>query len=218
MTSALPMLTTSLGWAPTSVTIPCWRSISNRCTLSGAGALLQRWGHFLTSINDGGTLFAIVVASDPYVSGRKLFRELTDCPTVLDSASALLNHVRESGITSPLTGYIIHSHRYASTKPTTRFLDIQCNIVRQMHIIRSLSLVVAFVHPDNDGRAVTTAFIKRLSADGWIFNDTSIDYGSYGDTIPGNSRLIVGVHSNTEERCKAFELKTPPPTPPRPLA
>ncbi len=114
---------------------------------------------------------------------------------------------------------MIHSHRYSSTEPTTRFWDIQSNIVRQLHIIRSLSLVVAFVHPDHDGRSVTNAFVKRLSADGRIFLDTSVDYYSVcDDTIPGVLRLIVGVHSNTEEPCRAFELITPPPTPPRPLA
>ena len=158
------------------------------------------------------------MACDPYVNGRTLFHKLTDCPTVIDGASALLDHIRASGITSPLSGYMIHSHRYSSTEPTTRFWELQCNIVRQLHIIRSLSLVVAFVHPDHNGRSVTNAFVKRLSADGWIFHDTSVDYSVYGDTIPGTSRLIVGVHSNTEERCSAFELKTLPPTPPRPLA
>ena len=169
-------------------------------------------GQFLTSINDGGLPFKIVLACDPYVNGRALFRELTDCPTVIDGASALLDHIRASGITSPLSGYM------SSTEPTTRFWDIQSNIVRQLHIIRSLSLVVAFVHPDHDGRSMSNAFVKRLSADGWIFHDTSVEYSVYGDTIPGTSRLIVGVHSNTEERCQAFELKTPPPTPPRPQA
>jgi hypothetical protein len=106
-----------------SLAIPTPPSHDSKCLynsdITRAAGMLARFtwavygfnsGHFLTPINDGGIPFAIVVASDPYVSGRKLFRELTDCPTVLDSASALLDHVRASGITSPLTGYVIHSH------------------------------------------------------------------------------------------------------------
>jgi len=57
-------------------------------------------GHFLTSINDGGLPFKIFLACDLYVNSRALFRKLTDCPTVIDGASALLDHIRASGITS----------------------------------------------------------------------------------------------------------------------
>jgi hypothetical protein len=167
-------------------------------------------GHFLTLIQEQALPVKIILACDPYVNGRALFREMMDYSTILDSASAFLDHVRGSGITSRLFGYIIHSHRYSSTKPTSQFWDIQCSIVRQLHITHLLAIVVAFVHPNHNGCSLSTAFMKRLSANRLMIMDTSIAYPDYCDLVTGSCRLIVAVNSNTEQACQAFVLKTPP--------
>jgi hypothetical protein len=79
-------------------------------------------GHFLTLIQEQALPFKIVLACNSYVNGRALFCKMMDCPTILNSASALYDHVRGSGITSRLFGSIIHLHKYSSTEPTSQFL------------------------------------------------------------------------------------------------
>jgi hypothetical protein len=95
-------------------------------------------GHFHLMIIELRMPFDIVLACDPYANGCALFTEICLCPTILLSAPTLPDHVHASGNTAPLTGYLIHSHRYTSTKPTHRFWDIQVHIVLQLHAIRSL--------------------------------------------------------------------------------
>jgi hypothetical protein len=119
-------------------------------------------GHFLTTISEKGMPFRIVLVCDPYSNGRALFRSMTPCNWIFDGASALLDHVRSSGINSKLTGYLIHSHRYSGSDTTSRFWDLQSQIVAQLRIIRALSIVVAFVHPDHDNRAVSNSFAKKM--------------------------------------------------------
>ena len=62
-------------------------------------------------------------------------------------------------------------------------------IVKQLHITRSLSIVVAFIHPAHDSRAVSVAFVKTLQSDGWLITDTSVSFQDYGDSISGSSLL-----------------------------
>jgi hypothetical protein len=50
-----------------------------------------------------------------------------------------------------------------------------------------------------------------------MITDTSIAYPNYGDLVTGSCRLIVSVHSNTEQVCQSFVLKTPPSIPLQPL-
>jgi hypothetical protein len=175
-------------------------------------------GHFLTTISEKGMPFRIVLACDPYSNGRALFRTMTPCTHIFDGASALLDHIRSSGINSKLTGYLIHSHRYSGSETTSQFWDLQSQIVAQLRIIRALSIVVAFVHPDHDNRAVSNSFAKKLTADGWLVNDTQISFPDHGDSVVGQCRLIVAVHSNSEPTCSLLELRPPPQVPSRPLA
>ncbi len=165
--------------------------------------------HFLSTKRKRSLPFKVVLACDPFVHGGALFRELSECKLILNSAPAMLDHVKGSGITSKLAVYIVHSHWYTSTEPKSRFLDIQSNIVRQLSIIWSLSIIIAFVHPDHNCHMVSLIFVKCLHADGWIIRDTNISYPTFDDSIPGGCRLIVSVHSNTEPTCQAFKLKIP---------
>jgi hypothetical protein len=89
-------------------------------------------GYFVSAISDRGMPFHIIVAYDPYSNRRSLFQSITTCTHVLDGALALLDCITSSGITSKLIGYLIHSHRYNTSKPTKRFGDIQSQIVAQL--------------------------------------------------------------------------------------
>ncbi len=154
--------------------------------------------------------FNVVLACDPFANGCTLFQEFTHCPTILSGAPALLDHARGSGVTSQLMGYIIHSHCYTSHKPTSCFWELQASIVTQLCLIHLLAIVVAFVHPDHNGRAVSLGFVSRLRRDGWLFSNSAIHYPNYGDSVTGSCCLLVGVHSNTKATCAPIEFKMPP--------
>jgi hypothetical protein len=112
-------------------------------------------------ITELGMLFKIVPACNPYANGRALFTEISSWSTILSSAPALLNHICASGNTAPLADYLIHSHRYTSMEPTHHFWEIQAHIIiLQLHTICSLSMVVAFVHPNHDCRAISVNFTQ----------------------------------------------------------
>jgi hypothetical protein len=162
---------------------------------------------------DRGIQINVVLSGNPFANGRALFKQFTKCPTILSSTPALLDHVLGSGITSKLTRCMIHSHCHTTSKPTTCFWDIQASIVTQLRLIRSLSIVLAFVHPDHDSRTVSNGFLLRLRKDGWVCSDMVVSYPNFGDSVSGSCHLIAAVHSNTKSSCKPIEFKTPPPMP-----
>jgi hypothetical protein len=140
-------------------------------------------GHFSSTITELGMPFKIVLACNPYANGHALFTEISSCPTILSSMPALLDHICASGNTAPLAGYLIHFHRYTSTEPTHRFWEIQAHIILQLHTIHSLLMVVAFVHPNHDCRAVSINFTQRLCSSGWVITDMQISFQSFGDLV-----------------------------------
>jgi hypothetical protein len=174
-------------------------------------------GHFVSSIRSWNLPFNVTLARDPYSQGRALFKEFTGCNSILSGAAELLNHVRSSGHTSVLHGYPIHSHRFASSDATRKFWEIQSSIMVQLRLIRSLSIVIAIVHPDHDGNAVKI-FLRNLKKDSWIITVTDIFYPDYGDSVSGHCKILIGVHQNTESVVEPLNLKTPPKINPDPLA
>ena len=167
-------------------------------------------GHFVSTIRSRNLPFNIVLASDPYAASRALFKEFApDCDTILNGAAELLDHIRGSGRSSVIHGYLIHSHRYPTSAPTKKFWEIQAAIVIQLRRLRSLSIFVAVIHPDHDGRAVEL-LRSKLKADGWILSLTNSSFTEFGDSVAGDCRLLIGVHSATDSDVKPLELKTPP--------
>jgi hypothetical protein len=69
---------------------------------------------------------------------------------------------------------------------------------------------VAFVHPDHEGCAVSLGFVTKFRNDGLFISNRQNVSTAYGDSVAGSCCPIVGVHSNTEQDCTAFELKSPP--------
>ena len=153
-------------------------------------------GHFVSTILKRNLPFDIILACNPHAHGRALFDEFTTCPCILPSASALLDHIRGSGDQSLIDGYLIHSHRYQTSEPTTAFWAIQTSIVIQLQAIRRLRVFIAFVHPDHDSRSVSK-FVTQLDRSGWIISSTKCSFPDYGDSVIGTATIIVGVHTNT---------------------
>jgi hypothetical protein len=90
--------------------------------------------------------------------------------------------------------------------------------VKELRLVCSLSLVVAFIHPDHDSHAVSHQFITRLKSDGWLVSDRHVLFTEFGDSVADSCRLIVAVHSHTEEKCSSLQIITPPPIPPNCLS
>jgi hypothetical protein len=78
-------------------------------------------------------------------------------------------------------------------------------------------MFVAFVHPDYDGRPVSL-FIKSLRSLHWIISDTKLSFPVFGDLVASASRLLIGVHSNTDSTVGECCVPTPPFRRPAPLS
>ena len=56
--------------------------------------------------------FQVTIAADTYQCGRSLFKQITGCPVISDSADDLLRCINASSAKSIIHGYCIHSHRF----------------------------------------------------------------------------------------------------------
>ncbi len=176
-------------------------------------------GHFISSIHSLGLAFKVVLTSDDYMHGRSFFTALSACTgPILGRCHALLDHVKASGITSKLSGYLIHSKRFNSTEPTSRFWQLQAAIVTQLRLTRSLSIVAAFIHPNHNSQAVSHQFITRIKSNGWLVSDRTIAFTDFGDSIVDTCRMIIAVHSHTEEKCLPQVIISLPPISPNQLS
>jgi hypothetical protein len=99
---------------------------------------------------------------------------------------------------------------------TTSFWKLQATIIAQLHLIQSLSIVVAITHPDHDGCSVKT-FLPHLKSSQWILASTDVHYWDLGNTIAGLCCINTAVHSSCASTVDPLLLKWPPPMPPRPL-
>lgn len=139
-----------------------------------------------------------------------------DCDRILASATELLHFVRSPENQAQLHGYLIHCHVFPTTEATTSFWQTQFAIITQMRLINHLCLVVAFIHPDHDGRSVA-GFKQSLKRAHWLVTSTPISFPSVGDSISGHTSVVIAVHSSTTPAATALELRQPPTLPHRPI-
>jgi hypothetical protein len=92
-------------------------------------------GHFLATILSHNLPFNICLACNPYESGRALFQEFATSAKVFNSDNNLLNHIRASGNTSVVHGYLINSYRFQTSEVTTSFWKLQFSIITQLCLI-----------------------------------------------------------------------------------
>jgi hypothetical protein len=147
-----------------------------------------------------------------------LFREFATNAMVLGSSAELLHHLRSSGETGQIHGYLIHSLRFRDSKTTTKFWQIQTTIVAQLRSLWNLQVVVAVIIPDHDGRCVRS-FRRTLKNAGWILSaNDGVSFVGMSDSVAGTCDLLLGVHSSCMPKVNPIELKQPPPVPPQPIA
>jgi hypothetical protein len=172
--------------------------------------------HLASTIQSCNLTFHGKLAWDPFELGRFLFQEFMSCRQVFGTANDMLNHIRSSGDTSIIHGYMIHSPRFQTSNTTTKFWQVQAAIISDLRLIRSLSIVVATVHSDHDGCSVKT-FSTNLKSKGWIISSMDVHYLDLGDTVAGRCRIITAVHSSCASTVEPLQLKRPPSVPPCPL-
>jgi hypothetical protein len=115
-------------------------------------------GHFSLTIQSQNLPFHIGLACDTSEAGRSLFADFAPIARVFGSGNDLLHHIWASGKTSVIHGYLINSYRFLTSDVTSAFWKLQLAIITQLRLIRSLSLIIAIVIPDHEGRSVR-AFI-----------------------------------------------------------
>jgi hypothetical protein len=119
-------------------------------------------GHFTSTIDSTNLSFLIWIGCDTTQRGRSLFGEFAPNATIFGTGNDFLNHICSSGDRSVLHGYhLINTFRFRRTEITNAFWALQLQIVAQLPLIRSTSVIVAIVIPDLDG-AATRIFIKGL--------------------------------------------------------
>jgi hypothetical protein len=174
--------------------------------------------HFASTIQSRNLPFHVKLACDPYESGRSLFQEFTSCKQIFNSATDLLNHICASGDTSVIHGYLIHLNRYQTSKTTSKFWQLQTSIISQLWQMCNLNIIIAIVHPDNNGLSVKT-FTTKLKSNGWVVSSSDVSYPDLGDSIAGSCRLILGIHLSCAASVEPLLLlKHPPAIPSCPLA
>jgi len=148
-------------------------------------------GHFSSTIQSQHLPFHISMACDTSEAGRSLIAEFAPDVKVFSSGNDFLHHIRASGETSVIHGYLINSYRFLTSEVTSAFWKHQLAIITQLRLIRSLSLIVAIVIPDHDGRSVKV-FIRGLTNAHWKVTSRGTSYVELGDSIvdsctPANS-------------------------------
>jgi hypothetical protein len=156
------------------------------------------------------------MACKPYKLGYSLFQEFTSCQQISGTANNMLNHIRASGDTSVVHGYMIHFPCFQNSNTTTKFWQVQAAIILDLRLIHLLSIIVATVHPEHDGCSIKT-FSTNLKSKGWIFLSTDVHYPDLGDPIAGGCHIITAVHSSCASTVEPLQLKQPPLVPPCPL-
>ena len=78
-------------------------------------------GHFVSLISTSNLPFAIVLAADPFLQGRSLFKEFTGCCRILPDVKELYDRIQFSGMSSVLHSYMIHSHHLLPGNSTKKF-------------------------------------------------------------------------------------------------
>jgi hypothetical protein len=199
---------------------PSRQLLNSELALYARQALKYNWavysfsnGHFSSSIKSHGLPFSICLACNTSESGCSLFNKFAPQATVFSSGNDLLNHIRASGHQSIISGYLINSYRFQTSEITTSFWKLQLSIIAQLRLIRSLSIVVAIVITDHDGRAVKS-FIKGLEAAHWKVSLRAVSYLTIGDSISDSCSVITAVHSSCASNVEPLVLKTPPLVPP----
>jgi hypothetical protein len=138
-----------------------------------------------------------------------LFAKFAPDTKVFSSGNNFLHHVRASGETSFIHGYLINSYCFLTSEVTTLFWKQQLAIVTQLQLILLLSLIVAIVIPDHDGQSVK-ALIQGLTTAHWKVSSWDLSYLKIGNLVVDSCTVIIAIHSSSASVVEPLVLKTSP--------
>jgi hypothetical protein len=78
----------------------------------------------------------------------------------------MLNQIWSLG-DSVMHGYMIHSPHFQTSDMTTKFWQVQAAIISDLHLIRSLLIVLTTIHSDHDGGRVIKQYACYNGEDYW---------------------------------------------------
>ena len=172
-------------------------------------------GHFTT--HRGAAPFHVVMAADTRPCGRALFKQISCCPIISESADGLLNCIASSGARSSVHGYCIHSHRFLNRETEKKFWTVQAAIVRALRQKRGLVTLWAFVHPSCD-LVLAAGFRRAIQRTGWVVSVTDIYYPDMGDAVADSGMFFLGIHKGASENKSPINVTFPPASQPKSLA
>jgi hypothetical protein len=173
--------------------------------------------HFSSTIQSQSLPFHISMVCDPSNAGRSLFVEFALDAQVFSSGNDFLHHIRASGETSIIHGYLINSYCFLTSNVTSAFWKLQLAIIAQLRLIRLLLIVVAIVIPDQDGRRVK-AFIRGLMTAHWKVLSRDVSFVEIGNSVVDSCTVIIAVHLSSASVIEPIVLKTLPTVQPKPIA
>jgi len=159
-------------------------------------------GHFSSTVQSHSLPFHICLACDRYESGQSLFHEFATIAKIFNSGNDFLQHIRASGDTSVLHGYLINSYRFQTSEVTTSFWKVQLSIIAQLCLIWLLSIVLAIIIPDHNGSSIS-AFQQGLTSAHWKVSSREVSYTEIGDSVANSCTIIIAIHSSFSQRCQA---------------
>ena len=103
--------------------------------------------HFVPAIESANLSFTIRVGCHTTQRSSSLFGEFAPNARIFSTGNDFLNHICSSGDQSVFHGYLTNTFWFRTTKVTKAFWDLQLQIVAQLCLICSTSVVVEIVTP-----------------------------------------------------------------------
>jgi hypothetical protein len=166
-------------------------------------------GHFISSIDSHQLPFTISLACDTTEQGRSLFHKFATNAKVISLGNDFLHHICAPSDQDIVNGYLINSYRFHTSEVTSSFWKQQLSIIAQLRLIQSLSVLVAIVIVNHDGRAVKS-FIRGLEAAHWKVLSRATSYLKIGDLVADSCSIITAIHSPSASDVVPLVLKPPP--------
>ena len=128
---------------------------------------------------------------------------------MINGRDALLKAITSSPSVSTIDGYFLHSRRFLAQTTEMSFWRTQAAIICAMHAKHSLTMFVAHIHSECDWSLVVN-FKRSLQRVGWIMNDTSIDFASFGDSVCDSASFVIGINRSSTAVHQPVVIPHPP--------
>ena len=158
----------------------------------------------------------IRVGCDTTQQGCSLFVKFAPNARIFITVNDFLNHICSSGNQSVLNGYLNNTFWFCTTKITNAFWELQLQIVAQLRLIRSTSMMVAIVIPDRDGTA-TQKFVIGLEQAQWAVSRHVVRYANVKDSVDDSCVILTATHKSCAPTVEPIKLIMPPKPEPEPL-